>query len=49
MITPQAFIAERLGATLLLNSVMMLVLSWPLDRFAQFIVRTDERKYRQSF
>lgn len=43
------FIGQRLGATLLFNGLVMLLVSWPLDRFAQFIVRTDNRKYKQSF
>lgn len=48
-ISPQEFLAQRLGATLLLNSVLMLILSYPLDKFVQFIVQTEDRKYRQGF
>lgn len=49
MVSPQEFLVQRLGATLVFNGVIMLCCSWPLDRFVQFIVRTDNKRYKQTF
>lgn len=46
LLAPQEFVVQRLGATLLFNAVLMLIISWPLDRLTQFIVRTEDKKYK---
>lgn len=45
----QAFLAERLGATLLFNGGLMIILSYPFDKFMQFVVKSEEKKYRQKY
>lgn len=49
MISTQEFLAERLGATLLFNGTIMLIASYHFDKFVRFVVKTDEKKYKQNF
>lgn len=44
----QVFMAERLGATLTLNAVLMLILGYPLSKAVQFMTKDEKENNKKS-